>query len=242
MQNYCGSIILLSKRFTSMEYHACWFKVAIGTHSFLYKAETMAEIFTAMWTLSTYLRLIQAGLVYIFFLYAGWFTFYVCDKVAYGLRYDHMYNIYTHSFLYICLFVLVLFLVMIVLIFYLVVLILCKSLTRDEGCKLALCYMPYVHGIGCLCVTMPSVLSLLNKQTNKKNNSQRSTLRSDLIIIQSVWNDMKKQNKLRQTKSRRIQCSVWSTGGCQTKISLDYYNYYTSVLIILVTTVYIHFE
>ncbi len=27
--------------------------------------------------------------------------------------------------------------------------------------------------------------------------------RSDLIIIQSVWNDMKKQNKLRQTKSRR---------------------------------------
>ncbi len=30
-----------------------------------------------------------------------------------------------------------------------------------------------------------------------------STQRSDLIIIQSVWNDMKKQNKLRQTKSRR---------------------------------------
>ncbi len=27
--------------------------------------------------------------------------------------------------------------------------------------------MPYVHGIGCLCVTMPSVLSLLNKQINK---------------------------------------------------------------------------
>ncbi len=78
-----------------------------------------------------------------------------------------MYNIYMHSYLYICLFVLVLFLVMIVLVFYLVVLILCKSLTRDEGCKLALCYMPYVHGIGCLCVTMPSVLSLLNKQTNK---------------------------------------------------------------------------
>ncbi len=25
----------------------------------------------------------------------------------------------------------------------------------------------------------------------------------DLIIIQSVWNDMKKQNNLRQTKSRR---------------------------------------
>ncbi len=24
-----------------------------------------------------------------------------------------------------------------------------------------------VHSIGCLCVTMPSVLSLLNKQTNK---------------------------------------------------------------------------
>ncbi len=67
------------------------------------------------------------------------------------------------SYLYICLFVLVLFLVMIVFVFYLVVLILCKSLTRDEGCKLALCYMPYVHGIGCLCVTMPSVLSLLNK-------------------------------------------------------------------------------
>ncbi len=37
----------------------------------------------------------------------------------------------------------------------------------DEGRKLALCHMPYVHGIGCLCVAMPSVLSLLNKQTNK---------------------------------------------------------------------------
>ncbi len=35
------------------------------------------------------------------------------------------------------------------------------------------------------------------------DNSQCSTQRSDLIIIQSVWNDMKKQNKLRQTKSRR---------------------------------------
>jgi len=33
--------------------------------------------------------------------------------------------------------------------------------------KLASCYMPYVHDIGCLCVKMPSVLSLLNKQTNK---------------------------------------------------------------------------
>ncbi len=33
---------------------------------------------------------------------------------------------------------------MIVLFYYLVVLILCKSLTGDEGCKLALCYMPYV--------------------------------------------------------------------------------------------------
>ncbi len=32
------------------------------------------------------------------------------------------------------------------------------------------------------------------------DNSQCSTQRSDLIIIQSVWNDMK---KLRQTKSRR---------------------------------------
>ncbi len=37
----------------------------------------------------------------------------------------------------------------------------------------------------------------------ESDNSQHSTQRSDLIIIQSVWNDMKKQNKLRQTKSRR---------------------------------------
>ncbi len=36
----------------------------------------------------------------------------------------------------------------------------------------------------------------------ESDNSQCSTQRSDLIIIQSVWNDMKKQNKLRQTKSR----------------------------------------
>ncbi len=35
------------------------------------------------------------------------------------------------------------------------------------------------------------------------DNSQCATQRSDLIIIQSVWNDMKKQSKLRQTKSRR---------------------------------------
>ncbi len=99
------------------------------------------------------------------FMFCG-FVF-ILYKVTYGLSYDNMYNIYTHSYLYICLFVPVLFLVMIVLVYYLVVLILCKSLTRDEGCKLALCYMPYVHSIGCVCVTMPSVLSLLNKQTNK---------------------------------------------------------------------------
>ncbi len=37
----------------------------------------------------------------------------------------------------------------------------------------------------------------------ESDNSQCSTQRSDLIIIQSVWNDMKKQNKLRQTQSRR---------------------------------------
>ncbi|KAL0165142.1 hypothetical protein M9458_040895, partial [Cirrhinus mrigala] len=36
----------------------------------------------------------------------------------------------------------------------------------------------------------------------ESDNSQCSTLRSDLTIIQSVWNDMKKQDKLRQTKSR----------------------------------------
>ncbi len=41
--------------------------------------------------------------------------------------------------------------------------ILCKSLARDEGCNLALCYLPYIPGIGCLCVTIPNVLSLLNK-------------------------------------------------------------------------------
>ncbi|KAI2646123.1 Carboxylic acid reductase [Labeo rohita] len=35
------------------------------------------------------------------------------------------------------------------------------------------------------------------------DNSQCSTLRSDLIIIQSVWNDTKNHNKLGQTKSRR---------------------------------------
>ncbi len=94
---------------------------------------------------------------------------FILYKVACGLRYDNMYNIYTHSYLYRCLFVLVLFLVMIVLVYYLGVLILCKILTRDEGYKLALCYILYVHDIGCLCVTMPSVLSLLNKQTNKLN-------------------------------------------------------------------------
>ncbi len=91
---------------------------------------------------------------------------------------------YTHSFLYSCLFVLVLFLVMIVLVFYLVVLILCTSQTRDEGCKLALCYILYVHGIGCLCVTMPSVLSLLNKQTNKIN-TKLGVVRKPV----SVWCD-----------------------------------------------------
>ncbi len=37
----------------------------------------------------------------------------------------------------------------------------------------------------------------------ESDNSQCSTQRSDLIIIQFVWNDMKKQNKLRQTKARR---------------------------------------
>ncbi len=37
----------------------------------------------------------------------------------------------------------------------------------------------------------------------ESDNSQCSTQRSDLIIIQSVWNDMKKQNKQRQTQSRR---------------------------------------
>ncbi len=40
-------------------------------------------------------------------------------------------------------------------------------------------------------------------QWDLSDNSQCSTQRSDLIIIQSVWKDMKKQNKLRQTKSRR---------------------------------------
>ncbi|KAI2645814.1 Ribonuclease inhibitor [Labeo rohita] len=43
------------------------------------------------------------------------------------------------------------------------------------------------------------------------DNSACSAQRSDLIIIQSVWNDMKKQNKLRQTKSRR---TVTKTPGC----------------------------
>ncbi len=43
--------------------------------------KTMAEIFTAMWTLSTSLSLIQADLVDIFCLSAGWFTLYVCDFV-----------------------------------------------------------------------------------------------------------------------------------------------------------------
>ncbi len=119
-----------------------------------------------MWTLSTYLRLIQAGLVYIFFLYAGWIPVYVCD-LCIQLHMGNKDN-YTHRYLYKCLFVLVLFRVMIVLVFYFVDFILCKSLTRDEGCKLALCYMPYIHGIGWLCVTMPSVLSLLNKLTNKQ--------------------------------------------------------------------------
>ncbi len=33
-----------------------------------------------------------------------------------------------------------------------------------------------------------------------KESDNNSTQRSDLTIIQSVWNDMKKQNKLRQTK------------------------------------------
>ncbi len=89
-------------------------------------------------------------------------------KVAYGLRNDNMYNIHIHTQLSVYMFICTCFvLVVIVLDYYLVVLILCKSLTRDEGCKLALCYMPNVHGIGCLWVTMPSVLSLLNKQTNK---------------------------------------------------------------------------
>ncbi len=36
----------------------------------------------------------------------------------------------------------------------------------------------------------------------ESNDNQCSTQRSDLIIIQSVWNVMKKQHKLRQTKSR----------------------------------------
>jgi len=37
----------------------------------------------------------------------------------------------------------------------------------------------------------------------ESDNSQCSTQRSDLITNQSVWNDMKKQKKLRQTQSRR---------------------------------------
>ncbi len=37
----------------------------------------------------------------------------------------------------------------------------------------------------------------------ESDNRQCSTQRSDLIIIQSVWNNKKKQNKLRQTKPRR---------------------------------------
>lgn len=44
--------------------------------------------------------------------------------------------------------------------------------TRDEGHKLALCDMAYVHGIGCLCVTMPSELSLLNKQNGWANDDK----------------------------------------------------------------------
>ncbi len=31
------------------------------------------------------------------------FMFVTVYKVAYGLRYDNIYNIYTHSYLYICL-------------------------------------------------------------------------------------------------------------------------------------------
>ncbi len=34
----------------------------------------------------------------------------------------------------------------------------------------------------------------------ESDNSKSSTLRFDLIIIQSVWNDMKKQNKLNPEK------------------------------------------
>ncbi len=65
-----------------------------------------------------------------------------------------MYNIYTQ--LSVHMFICTRFvIVVIVLVYYLVVLILCKSLVRDEGCKLTLCYMPYVHGIGFLWVTMP---------------------------------------------------------------------------------------
>ncbi len=38
----------------------------------------------------------------------------------------------------------------------------------------------------------------------ESDNSQCSTQRSDLIIFQSVWNDMKKQNKLRQTNPEEL--------------------------------------
>ncbi|KAI2663178.1 Arf-GAP with dual PH domain-containing protein 1 [Labeo rohita] len=46
-------------------------------------------------------------------------------------------------------------------------------------------------------------LKYYTKLDKESDNSECSAQRSDLVIIQSVWNDMKKQNKLRQTKSRR---------------------------------------
>ncbi len=81
-----------------------------------------------------------------------------------------MYNIYTYSYLYIhitCTCFVPCDDYLFVFVFLYAFFILCKSLTRAESCKLALCYMPYVYGIGCLCVKMPSVLSHLNKQINK---------------------------------------------------------------------------
>ncbi len=92
-----------------------------------------------------------------------------------------MYILYTYSIY--TLLVLVLILVMRMKM-KMLVFILCKSLTKKKSCKLALCYMSHVHGIGCL--TMPSALSLINKQTNKTNKKSSSLMMVLIRVSQKM--------------------------------------------------------
>ncbi len=134
--------------------------------------------------------------------YSGWFSLHFlsvcrliyilcCDKVHMGSGMIICTTLH-NSFLYICYLYSLCFLWWLCLFFIWLFWFYVKALTRTRA---ATSFMLYAlcTCIGCLCVTMPSVLSLLNKQTNKKITA--SAPHWDLIWSSSSLSGMTWRNR-----------------------------------------------